>query len=238
MSEFIEWPRAWWGAATADFFLTPRSQRSQSPWTMRQNVYGPHVQFWQAHIVFPPLKDAELAAREAIIESLGGMSRLLRMGHPFRFEPLFNADVAKVIEPWSDGTLFSDGTGWLSGPLPPTIYVYQTAAARATSIVVAGLPESTLRALRRGDMIELRRNGVADRTPSLHRVTRDASSDSSGRTRIDIVPPLRKGVAATDMVVLNNPMTVFRLSSDDPTPARRNAAWHGALEISLVEALL
>ena len=111
-------------------------------------------------------------------------------------------EAAHTSEPWSDDTFFDDGTGWRSGPLPSTVDLYEGAAARATSVVIEGLPANTARCLRRGDLFEIRRNGVADYTPSLHRVIRDCPTDATGKTRVDFVPPLRKGVAAHDMIVL------------------------------------
>lgn len=238
MPDIIEWPRAWWGVVQCEFGLMPRSRRSVSPWRMSQNVYGPHVQWWQAKLTFPAMSDANLAAREAIVESLGGSAGLVRMGHPFRLEPLYNADVAAGSQPFSDGTFFEDGSGWASGILPPLIYVVEAEAARATSVVVGGLTASTSRMLRRGDMVEFRRNGVWDETPSLHRVTRDASTDAAGETRIEITPPLRKGVAAGDQVVLNEPKSVFRLMSDEDGIATRDHRWVGSMGINLIEALI
>lgn len=238
MPNIIEWPRAWWGVVTAEFQLMPKSQRSASPWRMNQNVYGPHVQWWQCTLQFPMLNDADLARREGLIESLGGSAGLLRMGHPFRKTPMFNDDVESSPEPWSDGSYFDDGTGWLSGRLSPTIHVAAAASARTTSVIVGGLPVSTSRVLRRGDLVEFRRNGIWDETPSLHRVIRDAATNSDGEVRIEFTPPLRAPLAFGDQVVLDYPMTVFRLSDDGDGGAQRNAAWIGNHSLNLVEALI
>ncbi len=238
MTDLFEWPRAWWGVVTAEFYLMPKSQRSSSPWTMRQNVYGPHVQYWQASLAFPAMSDAALASREAVVENLGGTSGLLRMGHPFRTTPLFNDDVTQTIVPWSDWTFFDDGSGWAGGTLPPVIHVTEVADRGARSVVVGGLPASTTRALRRGDLVEFRANGIADSSPRLHRVIRDASTNSSGEVRIQINPPLRKALAAGDTVVLDYPMTTFRLIADDQGYASRDAAWNGTFKLDLIEALI
>lgn len=238
MPDVVEFPRSWWGSVQVDFGLMPRSRRSSSPWRMSQNVYGPHVQWWQAKISFPPLKDKDLAAREGFIESLGGSAGLLRMGHPFRLEPLFNGDVTATGAQWSDGTFFDDGSGWLSGPLPPLVYVAEAVASRVTSVIIGGYPVSTQRVARRGDLIEFRRNGLWDETPSLHRVTKDAHSNADGEGRVEFVPPLRKGLAAGDQVALNEPKSVFRLMNDEDGMASRDARWIGSQSINLVEALI
>ncbi len=238
MTTIIDWPRAWWGVASVQFYLSPRSQKSSSPWTQRQNIYGPHVQFWMAKLPFAPKDDAVLAPREALLESLGGQAGLLRMGNPARKTPLYNNDVTAGSEQFSDGTYFSDGTGWQSGLLSPTIYCVDSAARGETSVIVGGLPASTSRVLRRGDLVEFQRGGIADETPSLHRITRDAPTDASGETRIEFIPPLRKGLAAGDAVVLDYPTSVFRLVDDDQGIASRDQALIGTFGMSLVEALL
>lgn len=238
MTDIIEWPRAWWGVVTCKFQLLPRSQSSQSPWTMRQHVFGPHVQYWSAELTLPAMSSSDLAAREAIVEMLGGISGLLRMGHPFRTQPMFNEDVIADSQAWSDGTFFEDGSGWVNGLLPPTVFVGDEAAYGDTSVFVSGLPALTNRALRRGDLVEFKRNGIADETPSLHRVVRDSSTNSSGQTGIEIVPPLRKGLAIGDEVSLTYPTTVFRLASNDAGAGMRDLSWTGNMQINLVEALL
>ena len=238
MPDIIEWPRAWWGVVSAEFYLMPKSQRSSSPWTMRQNIYGPHVQYWQCSLAFPTLSDAALATREAIVESLGGSVGLLRMGHPFRKGPMFNDDVTATTAQWSDGTYFENGSGWASGTLPPVIHVTEAAERGARSVVVGGLPANTSRAMRRGDLVEFRVNGIADETPRLHRLRTDGASNASGELRIQIMPPLRKGLAAGDTVVLDYPTSVFRLIGDDQGFASRNLAWNGNFKLDLIEALI
>lgn len=240
MTTIIDWPRAWWGVRSCQFYIAPRSQKSSSPWTQRQNIYGPHVQYWVAKLSFPALEDSDAPEREALIESLGGSAGLLRMGHPTRLTTLYNDEIAATSEAFSDGTHFSDGTGWISGRLPPVIYCVGSAARGETSVIVGGLPASTSRVLRRGDLVEFQRGGIADETPSLHRiVTSDVPTDASGEARIEFRPPLRKGLVAGDSVVLDYATTVFRLMDDDQGVMDRSA--DGATNVtgfSLVEALL
>lgn len=234
----IDWPREWWQPRTAQFYLAPRSQSSKSPWTMTSNIYGPHVQYWCAKLSFPPLKDAEAAAREAALESLGGQAGLLRIGYWQRRMPLYDASVMATRENFGDGTGFSDGAGFASGFLPASIYCVAPAPRGAHSVVVGGLPSSIARVMRRGDFIEFQRGGSYDATPSLHRVTRDASADALGKTRLEIVPPLRKGVAPGDKVSLQYPASVFRLAGDDEGVVDRDENAFGTLGFSLVEALI
>lgn len=237
MTTIIDWPRAWWPWVTGQFALMPKSQRSSSPWTQRQNIYGPHVQYWTAKFTFKPLRNVEASQREALIERLGGGANLLRMGHPLRAHPQYSREQTPTTEPFSDSTLFTDGSGWVSGLLPPQIYCAGSAARGETSVIVGGLPLSTARVLRAGDCVEFQRDGIADETPSFHRVVRDAPTDAFGETRIEFLPPLRKGLAAGDAVVLDYPTTVFRLTDDSQGMVDYQASI-GAMGFSLIEALL
>jgi hypothetical protein len=234
----VDWPRAWWQPRGGQFSLASRSQSSKAPWTMSANVYGPHVQYWRASLPFQPLKDADAAEREALLESLGGQAGLIRIGAWARRMPLYNADVIAATARFTDGSGFTGGAAFSSGLLPPAVYCAGAASYGGMSVVIGGLPASTLRVLRRGDHVEFQRGGTFDATPSLHRVTRDAPTDAAGLTRIEIVPPLRKGLSVGDSVVLHYPASVFRLADDDQGAFDRDVNAFGTHGMSLVEALI
>lgn len=237
----VDWPLEWWQPKTGQFNLAPRSQMSKAPWTQTSNVYGPHVQYWCAKLSFATLSDAAAAEREAMVEMLGGQAGLLRIGSWPRRRPLYDFEVeaaAAVRRRFTDTTDFTDGTGYADGYLPASIPCVEAAARGARSVVVGALPASTVRVLRRGDHVEFQRGGVWDSTPSLHRVTRDAPTDPLGRTRIEFVPPLRKGIAAGDRVSLRYPASVFRLVGDDEGIMDRDVNAFGSFGFSLVENLI
>lgn len=237
MSRIFEMPRKWWPVVSSQFRLASNSQSSSSPWTGRQNVYGPHVQFWRASFSLPPRYDHEAAEFEGFMEQLGGNAGLLRMGYSHRRFPLWDFEVDPTIENFSDGTEFTDGTGFASGFLPPSVTTLEAAAFGDTSILIGGLPESTPRVLRRGDLFEVMRGGVWDETPSLHRIVRDAPTNADGETRIEFVPPLRKGVAPGDKVSLRWPCSVFRLADSEQGFLDRDAAGIATGAFSAVEAI-
>jgi hypothetical protein len=234
-----EWPSDWYRFTSGRCNLRSRSQSSASPWTGRRNVYGPHAQMWVIEVVMAEMEDPMALAVEAFLERLGGTSGLIRMSSPIVREPQWNLERIGTIGPWSDNTFFADGSGFVGGLIGPYAVVTEAESIGATSVAIGGdLPASTARVLRRGDLIEFRRDGVADATPSLHRIMVDADTDSGSETRVEFMPPLRKGVAADDMVVLVNPTSVFRLADDEQGAAEYTPPIRAAIGFSLVENLL
>lgn len=175
---------------------------------------------------------------EAFFAELGGQAGKMRIGDPARLAPQWNAATAPVTSAWSDGTSFDTGTGWNSSPLPPTIYVAESAARGDTSVVVGGLPVSTSRVIRRNDRIEFRVNGIATEVPRFHSVMRDAPTDASGLTRLQIRPALRDGLAIGDQGVLSYPTCVFYTADDDQGIFDRKPAMLADASFNLIEAVI
>lgn len=234
----IQFPVDWYSFSSGSFFLSTINFKSVSPWTGRQSISGPNSQLWQAEVTFSMQARQQWAAIEGMLAQLAGQAGLLRFGDFGKRRPLRDLEAAGVSSPWSDSTFFSDGTGWVDDLLPPFIYATEIAARGATSIVVGGLPESEARVLRRGDNFEHRPNGIPDATPRFHIVTRDAPTDADGKTRVEFLPPLRGGVAAGDMIVLTDPMSVFRLADDNQGVVTRTSPDFGDLGFKLIEAIV
>jgi hypothetical protein len=159
------------------------------------------------------------------------------MGHGLRLRPQYNREMTSESQKWSDGTTFTDGTGFLDGLLPPTAFVLAATARGETSIQIGGLPASISDALRRGDLLEFRPNGIADGVPRLHEVMVNGSTNSDGETGVEIRPALRSALVAGDMVVLQNPMSVFHLVDDSQGDVEMTVASQGSFGFSLVEAI-
>lgn len=233
------WPAEWNKLATLRFYPSAANQTSPSPWVGKGSVYGPHVQLWRVEATLVPeyISD-KWKAFSAFFAELSGQKELLRIGDVTRFFPQFDLEVAETQEPFSDGTRFTDGTGWIDGGLPPNVFVAVAAKKGDTSLVLGGLPASTPAALRPGDHIEVKRNGIQDETPSLHMVIRKAPTDAEGKTRIEFRPWLRKGVAAGDQVTLRGATGVFRCTDDAQGIVDISAPNVGNVGFSLVEAIL
>lgn len=238
MPDIITFPRSWYGAVSGRFYLSSASQSSQSPWSGRRSVYGPHRQFWRCEVTLPLSESPRWRAVSAFFSEAAGQAALIRIGDMHRIRALYNIQEALGEQPWSDSTWFTDGTGWLDGALPASIHVASSAARGATSLHVGGLGANIARSLRRGDLIEIRRDGIADETPSLHEVLRDAPTDADGETLVKIAPGLRKAVAAGDMVVTENATSVFRCMDDDQGIVDRDVANHGSAGFTLIENII
>lgn len=238
MTRLMEWPRAWYTVASGNFWLSSKNLVYQNPFTGRIGVSGPQSQLFQAKIQLSTQSREAWMEMEGFFAEVGGMAGIIRIADFARLEPQYNADVIGGRTAWSDGTFWTDGSGWVSGMLPPYIVTADAADKGETSVVVTGLPASTQRVLRRGDDVEFRRNGAYDETPSLHRIIRDAPTNSSGETRIEFRPSLRKALAAGDQVVLDYPMGNFRLVDDSQAVVDRTPPFFGDLAFQLIEALI
>lgn len=237
--ELQTWPRAWYpGKFNASrFYLMSASQTAQSPWTGRASVYGPHRQFWKAELTLNPFEDGSWKPLSAFFSEAGGQAGLIRMCDPARRWCQYNDEAVYGQVPWSDGTFFSDGTGWVEGGLPPFIFAAEDMPRGSNNLAVGGLPENILRALRRGDLFEVQRGGQYSEVPSLHEIGRDVGTDANGFTRLYFRPYLRKDVQAGDKIVLDHPMGTFRAIDDQQGIMDVAAPSIGRTGFTLVEAI-
>lgn len=231
------WPEEWYRFVSGRFELGSRSQAAASPWSGRSAVFGPHVQLWQASFTTIDMKEAVHAAMSSFFDEVGGRGGLIRIGHHLRRIPLRDVGVTPGSEMFSDGTGFTDGTGFATGVLPAIIQAASAAAQGTNELIVEGLPASEANVLRKGDLFEIRRDGIADHIPSLHRVARSAPTDAEGRAGLQFYPSLRKGVAAGDSIILKNPTGVFRLVDDEQGKIELSFPNFGSVGFTLIEAI-
>lgn len=232
------WPDDWYRFSSTSFMLRSINFAAPHRWTGGSSIYGPVAQLWVVKLTMATQAwDVNGQEMAAFLSRLGGQSGLMRFGDPMRRKPLRDRTLAPESETWSDATLFDDGTGFVSGLLPDFVTLYQAVEKAGDYLVLAGLPASQSGVLRRGDLIELRPNGIPTGGPNLYEVQYGASTDASGRAGVKIRPPLRQGFAAGDMAVIKNAMSVFRLSDDEQGGATIDPAGHAEIGFSLVEAI-
>lgn len=236
MTDVYEFPREWYQFAQISFQLRSASQASPRPWAGGNSIYGPHAQVWIPKFVATE-RDTGWREREAFFSRLGGQAGLLRIGDPSRHTLQYNIEVQSSSENFSDGFGFSDGTAFVSGLMPPTAHLIAAASRGDNAIRIGGLLESTSRALRRGDLLEIRPNGIAGIVPHLYQVMVDGHTNSIGETGIEIRPRLRKAVAAGDMVVLSYPTSVFHLIDDSQAEMEITPPYIANFGFSLIEAI-
>lgn len=236
-TDIFEYPREWYSFTTVRFQLRSMSQVSSRPWSGGNSVYGPHAQLWMPKLT-AATQDAEVwQPMDAFFSRLGGQAGLIRIGDPSRLVCQFNRENTASQEQWSDSTFFTDGTGFVSGLIPPTAFITTAVDRGENAIIIGGLPVSTSRALRRGDLLELRQNGIATACPNLYQVMVDGSTNSAGETGVEIRPRLRQAMAAGDMVVIDHPTSTFHLVDDSQAEMEITPPLFAAFGFSLVEAI-
>lgn len=236
MSDVYEFPREWYEFTSVRFQLRSMSQTSTRPWAGGSNVYGPHAQMWMPKFTVGVQNEDVWPAMDAFFSRLGGQAGLIRVGDATRLQPQYNRALAGS-QPWSDGTTFTDGTGFLDGLLPSSGYVVSPASRGSRAVVIGGLLPSLAPALRRGDLFEIRPNGIPADHPHLYQVMVDGPSNASGQTGLEIMPPLRADIAAGDMIVLDHPTSVFHLVDDTQAEMEITAPLLANYGFSLIEAI-
>lgn len=237
MTTVYEFPREWLTPERCLFRLASRSQSAARPWLGGKSVRGPHAQFWTCQITLTGKRDPDRQRMAAFMSRLDGQAGLLRMTDPHRLKPWRDREATSSSESYSDGTRFTDGTGFDTSLLPPNLYVAAAANRGDNFVVLGGLPTSTADVFTRGDLFEHKPGGVADGVPRLYEMMVGGSSDASGRIGVEIRPRLRTGIAAGDQVSLRRPSTVFRLVDDDQGAMEVTRPVIGSMGFSLIEAL-
>lgn len=193
-----DWPHAReWTPVGSIFKLRSISTLSSSPLT------GSHKaaslgQVWVADLTFGNRHEDFAREMQGFLSMLEGPVNPVRLFDWWREGPILLSDV----EPWSDGTLFDDGTGWLDGL---ALKLIQNVAKGSRVFVVDGFPVSA-EVLRRGDLIGLQ--------GYLYEVRYGVTSNADGEAAITVQPGARLGGAIGDPVSTFRPTVPMRLASD------------------------
>jgi hypothetical protein len=239
MTEIYTYPVEWYRFTQQTFALRSMSQVSARPWAGGNSVYGPHVQMWMPQFTGAVTEKYLWQKVSAFFSRIGGQAGLIRMGHGLRMRPQYNRARKKTApaSSFSDDAAFTDGTRFVDGMLPSTAFLACQSYRGDKYVVVGGLVPSLQSALLPGDLLEFRPNGIADGVPRLHEVMVTGPTDSEGRTGVEIRPALRADLSAGDMVVLENPTSVFHLIDDQQGDIEMTVASQGTFGFSLIEAI-
>jgi hypothetical protein len=240
VSDIFEWPRSWYRFTQTTFRIQSRSQTTPRTYIGGNSVYGPHAAIWVGQFALATERQTkgDGQAMSAFFSRMDGQAQLIRMTDYQRMRPLANRLATPTKQAWSDDTYFDDGTGWAEYPVPPVAVVAAACSRGADYIVLGGLPASQTSVLRRGDLVELRPNGIWTSTPNLYEVQVDANTNSDGKVGFEIRPRLRQGFAIGDMAVLDHPMSVFRAIDDDQGVGQISHPGQVTRSFSLVEAIV
>lgn len=199
------------------------------------------VQRYEPKMVMPDLSEERWREHDGIFADLAGIGGKIRLWDPARTEPYYNQTVTPTVTTWDDDALWSGGAGWAAGHLPPFVTVGETASRGATNLLIKGFPASLSGVLRRGDLFEIRPNGIPADHGHLYTVTRWANSNASGESRVYFKRGLLKGVRPGDQICIGGggekPMSVFRLASDDEGDIEVRETMIGSFGVSFTEVL-
>lgn len=211
-----EWPREWYHFTNSTFRPQSRSETTSRPYVAGKTAYGPYAQAWTASLSFIPEKwNANGQAMAAFFSRLEGQAGLLRISDVMRRTAQLNRLTPATDEAFTDDTKYTDGTGLAVKPVPSVCTLAAPASRGDKFIVLGNLPVSYPKLLRAGDLVELRPRGQWSKLPSLHELMLVGSTDTQGRTGVEIRPRLSQNYAYGDMAVLDYAQGVFQLADDD-----------------------
>lgn len=188
------------------FTLLTQEMTSSSPFRVNVQTTSPLVEQWMAEITWDVVREDDWPEVVSMIRRLRGRTNALRIPDFRRQLPRGVAagkyqDGPVTQAAFSDGTSFSDGTGWTDQGTLGT--VSQNAVQGQDSILISGLVPNQAKSVDFADMMEI--GGY------LYESLVKTASDSTGRARVVICPPLRENVPSGTSVLFENATTPFQL---------------------------
>lgn len=197
------------GVKSSSFDLVTVNLTSRGMFSGKQITGGPLYQLWQATLPMDQLTETQWRELSALVPWLYASKTPVRLFDPLRQRPLgrvSNATPSSAADPWSDGSFFSDGTGWDSNYYDGLV-IAEAAAGGAETIRFSGAVASEVLAVAAGDLFEV--NGY------LYMAAANARSNSAGEGRISIRPRLREGVAVGDGLKFGRARGTFQITNAD-----------------------
>lgn len=221
--------------SSCKFTITTQSIVSNSPLRKSRRVFGTIVDQWTVELTFERLPPEVWMPLSGLLSTLDGPAGILRMWEPARYLPYgmaagLNMETAPALgigAPFSDGTYFTDGTGWLDVSSYAAVRDAQPIGSKF--VTLTGLVASQATSLIAGDLMEIQ--------GYLYQVARTVASDAAGETLCEIRPRLRTALLPGDPVKFDFPSSPFQLTSDDQTGADMSAPMFGSLGLKLFEVL-
>lgn len=220
------------------FYLARRHLRASSPLSAYMGISGPIDERWMLKFNVDTYISDEWNALEALLNRMDGEAGLLTAFDPARLYPrgVATGPTPRTTgwsspQPFSDGSYFSDGQGFVEAS--PTIQVAATAEAHTDLLLVSGLLPSQSRALCENDLLSICARGQD--YGFLHAVLTDAQSNAAGQALLRVRPRLRMTAAAGDVVSIHRPRGVFKLSAEDDAQVERRYPLVGSFGCTLIE---
>lgn len=231
----LTWPTDF-APVNAEFRLQTHTAVSESPFTRQRQILGLSAPRWVANLDLRGGRYTGAPEMDAFIIKLRGPQNRIAL-HDHR-RPLGRGDHTSLTEffadtygdevGFTDGTEFTDGTGFLVD-FTGTPAVATAAAAGSTSVDLSGYSPNAV-VFRAGDYLELP-------SKSLHMATETGTAEASGNVTVTFEPPLRATLAAGAAVVTTRPAAWFRLSDDEAGANPTDVQGTSNYRLSFVEDL-
>jgi hypothetical protein len=218
------WPVGKWIPSSSVFHIRTMSQLSQSPFTGASKG-ATSGQLWVCEATFPPMQNRDAYDFGGFLEGLEGPLNPVWM-HDWHRPYLRAQEEGLSTYTWTDGSFFTDGTGWADPAWNVSLGVPALAGSR--SITINGFPVSQ-QVLWRGDAI-----GVGD---NLVQVQSNVFSDAAGIAMVPVLPGLRRGVLASTPISTVRPKVRMRLSADTDVGIYRASTLSSEITLRFVEAV-
>lgn len=237
--QIFDFPIDWYDEiVTQKFTLRSITQAGARPFGgSSPSITDTQTQIWLCDVTMAPQRDPVLQDMDAFFTRLRGRYRGLRISNGMRLAPWYDRNLSPTTSTFSDGSTFTDGSGFANGFLPPNVFVDTSADRGANYLILGGFPPLIENVIRRGDLLQIKPNGIASGFPHLYKAMFSGSSDANGRLGIEIESRLRAGVASGDQVGLRYASTIFRLATDDQADIEGSGGQIGNFGFSLIEAL-
>ena len=173
------------GFKDSRFGIMRKTSVTQSPFSGAPQVYSHPFALWNGTYTLPPMKREKASEWIAFMMKLKG-----REGTFYAYDP-------DAKEP--------------QGKVTTSVTLNGAIAVGDTSIDVDCSNNNLTDAFKAGDYIQIGTGSNA----RLYMITDDANTNSTGGATLEIQPPVKKASASGSTVVVDNPVGVFRMDSDD-----------------------
>jgi hypothetical protein len=197
----FSWPTSKkWIPASGSFRARAITQSSISPYTSayKGSSLG---SVWVAKMDFPARTLDDGYELQAFLDGLEGPTNPVYIPNWNRPSPRYFGD--QVGAPFSDGTFFTDGTGWNDPGWSLTVNVAAVRGARA--IAITGFPVNST-VLYPGDVLQVGSSMIEVQTLAI--------SDGGGLALVSVLPGLRTGIAQGTPIISFSPKVLMRMMSD------------------------
>lgn len=197
------------GLTNSNLMMRTSIAMNESPFSFAQQTYNWSGERWEIEVALPLMKRAVAEQYKSFLASLKGRLGTFLIYVPSSRENRGNyLDTSKQLLTISGDPITTIGSVDIYTSIGEPYAISGNAGSK--TIKLSGLIPSTSNAMVSGDYFHIG-DGSSTR---LHKILKDANSDSNGEITLDIFPALRRNIVFGETIELINPRGLFRLSSN------------------------